>query len=174
MVVHLMELKINVFIAILFILLIACSSKSDINKKFVLKYGKENFDEFRNTAFLIRSSDYNGGIIIFAYDYRLNPNSDTIRPYIITVDEKSSQIKNISCHLMKDSTKVDRKGLEKLEFRFRKYPIQSLYVDSNNNVLINLKYGDRPNLIKFSELKFKSNRYDGWEQIKDNWYQKVE
>lgn len=163
---------------ILILLLMGCNSKAETNRKFVMYYEKENFDEFKNSSFLIRSGDNSGGIIIFAYDYGLytdTVNNPNVHPYIITIDRRSLQIKRTSCHLMNsDSTEINKEKLEKLSQRFLKYNINSLKVDSNKNVIISLRYDERPNLIRFSNLKFKSSRYDSWEHVKDNWYQKVE
>lgn len=151
----------------------SCNSKQGKYEKFVEQYNDENFEAFKNTSMFIRSSASNGGEIIFAYD---EPISSTLNngAYVITIDEIKKEIKNTSCHLMKDSTIVDKKKLEMLAIKFIEYPICYLGVDSSNNVFINLKANESPDLIHFADLKYKTEKYKNWKQVRENWYEKKE
>ena len=150
----------------------SCNRKDDSYKKFVEQYKDENFELFKNTSLFIRSIASNGSEIVFAYDETISPDLNN-GAYVITIDEIKKEIKNTSCHLMKDSLIVDRKRLDKLAIKFIEYPIGYLSVDSSSNVLINLNANKSPNLIRFSDLKYKTEKYKEWKQIKDNWYEKI-
>jgi hypothetical protein len=162
------------FLAIFYLAtMFSCSRKEDKYKKFVEQYKDENFEVFKNTSMFIRGAASDGGEIVFAYD---EPISSTLNngAYVITIDDTRKKIKNTSCHLMKDSTVVDKKKLERLVIKFIEYPISYLGVDSSNNVFINLKINESPDLIRFSDLKYKTEKYKNWKQIKGNWYEKKE
>lgn len=144
------------------------------NKDFVEKCNLENFEVFKNTSMFIRSGAHDGGIIVFAYDETIPPSLDN-GAYVIHVNDKEKRIISASCHLMKDSTIVDKKRLQQLVLKFIEYPIGYLDVDSNNNVLINLRANTSPNLVRFSDKKYKEKEavYRNWKPIKDNWYEKT-
>lgn len=153
-------------IALLSFLLVIPGCKES-NKMFVEKYDDEDFEKYINTTIFFRSGDNDGGIILFAYDGRDKNNG----AYIITIDKSNKIIKKTDTKLIKNSTLVDTARLKELSLDFLKYPINLLSVDSNYNVLINLKNNERPNLIRFSDIKFKNGKYKSWKHIKDNWYE---
>lgn len=153
-------------------MIFSCNRKDDNYKKFVEQYSNENFESFKNTSLFIRSVASNGGKIIFAYDETISSELNN-GAYVITIDESKKEIKNTSCHLMKDSLIADRKKLDKLAIKFIEYPVGYLSVDSNSNVLINQKVNESPDLIRFSDLKYKTDKYKEWKQLKDNWYEKA-
>jgi len=159
----------TVYLATMF----SCNSKEGKYRKFVEQYKDENFEVFKNTSMFIRSAASDGGKIIFAYD---EPISSTLNngAYVITIDDTRKKIKNTSCHLMKDSTVVDKEKLERLVIKFIEYPISYLGVDSSNNVFINLKVNESPDLIRFSDLKYKTEKYKNWKRVKENWYENKE
>lgn len=148
---------------------LSCNSSMDKNKDFVDKYNNENFNDFINTAIHFRSSDNQGGLIIFANDNKQPDLNNGV--YIITIDKEKETIKKTDCTLLKDSSIIDKRRLENLALKFLKYPINFLSVDKHSNVLINLKANERPNLIRFADIKYKTNEYKDWVLIKDNWYQ---
>jgi hypothetical protein len=158
---------------ILAVLFFGCNDHSNMNSEFVKKFGNESFDEFKNTSMFIRSGDRDGGLIIFTYDNKIPPDLNN-GAYIVTVDWKKKKIKSTSCHLMKDSTIADRQKLEKLALKLIEYPIDYLSVDSSNNVFISLRMNVRPDLVRFSNLKYKTDKYKEWKQVKDNWYENKE
>ena len=159
--------------ALLAVLLLGCNSLSDTNSEFVKKFVNENFDKFKNTSMFIRSGDREGGLIIFTYDDKIQPDLNN-GAYIVTVDYKQKKNKSTSCHLMNDSTIMDRQKLEKLALKFIEYSIDYLGVDSVNNVSICLRMNTRPDLVHFSDLKYKTDKYKKWKQVKDNWYENKE
>lgn len=149
----------------------SCNRKDD-NYKLIEQYKNENFESFKNTTLFIRSAASNGGEIIFAYDETIPPELNN-GAYVITIDKTKREIKNASCHLMKDSTIADRKRLESLALKFIDYPIGYLSVDSNNNVLINLNANESPDLIRFADMKYKVEKFKNWKQLDGNWYGKI-
>lgn len=158
--------------AILTILFCGCFSQKNMSSDFIKKYGGENFAEFNNTSIFVRSSINDSDEIIFAYDDKLDPKLNN-GAYVITLNRVQKKIKNASCHLMKDSTIVNKEKLEKLALKFIEYQIGYLSVDSSSNVLINIRANKSPNLIRFSDMKYKTEKYKDWKLIKDNWYEKI-
>ncbi len=163
-----------IFLALFYLTtLLSCNREDEKYVKFVEQYKDENFEAFKNTSMFARSEDHDGGDIIFAYE---EPISSSLNngAYVITIDNIKKEIKSTSCHLMKDSTIVDRKKLERLAIKFIEYPIGYLSVDSNNNVLINLRLNASPNLIRFSDLIYKTEKFREWKKVVDYWYKKVD
>jgi len=157
-----------------FVLLGLNSCVSDMGKynaEFVNKYENESFDAFINTGFLIRSGDMEGNLVIFiSIDFK---NASNKGPYVVTVEKETGVIKKTSTDLISDSISFDKEAIHKLLPEFLKYKIYSLSVDENKNVYIRLREAERPTLIRFSDMKYKTDKYKDWKQIKGNWYEDV-
>jgi hypothetical protein len=142
-----------------------------INENFVELYNTENFDKFRLTSFFVRGHNSQGERIIFAYDEEVPPVKNN-GAYLIEYNIERKIITSTSCRLMKDSSIVDVKKLDSLVGKFVEYQINYLQVDSNNNVFVNVSSNEEPNLVRFSDLKYKSVKYDKWRQLSLNWFEK--
>lgn len=153
------------------LLINAISCQTFDNGQFLDKFSNENFDPFKSTSFFIRGSDNSSGRILFAYDEQISPDLNN-GAYVITIDPKTKIVKKTSCDLMKDSTIVNKEKLQALAKKFLDYPIGYLSVDLNGNVFISLKPNSAPDLIRFSNLQYKTNKYADWKNIKDYWYEK--
>lgn len=141
------------------------------NAEFVNKYENENFDAFVNTGFLIRSNREGSLVIYISTDFK---NAANKGPYVVTVEKETGVIKKTSTDLISDSVSFDKEAMHKLLPEFLKYKVYSLSVDENRNVYVRLREADKPTLIRFSDMKYKTEQYKDWEQIKSNWYENKE
>lgn len=149
--------------------LCSCVGVKPYNKAFVEKYGNENFDAFTNVGIAIRGLDQERNFMLFIGDLK---DAAINGPYIVTIDKQSGEIKKTSCHLMKDTSNLDKPIMNELALRFMKYDINLLRVDSSKNVYINVVNNERPTLIRFADAKYKMGQYStGWRKIKDLWYE---
>lgn len=151
---------------ILLPLLVGCLN---LNKGFVEKYENENFSSFKNRSFLIRNISRDGNMEIFVSVNIINASKNG--PYVVTVNKESGRIVETSTHLMSDTSELVKEEIHNLIPIFLKYKIYSLLVDSNDNVFIRLREIDNPDLIRFSDKKYKTKEYNGWKNIKGNWYE---
>jgi lipopolysaccharide export LptBFGC system permease protein LptF len=142
-----------------------------INENFVKLYNTENFEKFRLTTFFIRGHNSQGQSIVFAYDEKVPPVKNN-GAYVIEYDIERKIISSTNCRLMKDSSIVDVNKLERLVDEFVKYQVNYLQVDSNNNVFVSVYSNEEPDLVRFSDLKYKSVKYDKWRQLNFNWFEK--
>lgn len=139
------------------------------NLRFIQKYENENFDIFINTGFLIRGRDQKGNYQIFVTVD--SEKADTVGPYIITFDGQTKSILNSSSELMKESVDFDKDIINSLIPVFFKYNIFSLEVDKEKNVFIRVRSADKPTLIRFSDLKYKTQKYSKFKKLKGNWFE---
>jgi hypothetical protein len=140
-----------------------------LSQKFVSKYGNEKFDEFTNKGIAVRGHDSRNVLLLFVSDDL--ENAENKGPYIVGIDKNSTLIKKTDLHLMTDTSNVDTSILNKLALKFMEYHVQKLSVDKKGNVYIGLRSNERPDLIYFSDLKYKTDMYKQWKHIKDNWYE---
>lgn len=159
----------------MFLLLSGCSmdGKSG-NMKFVVQYESENFDDFANRSFFVRDFDREGNPIVLVLDDRLNNQRPCGLSIGFIVDKKAKTIKDVKKSMIPDSCNIDIKTSGELAVRFIEYDINRLAVDSNKNVRVIVKFKERDpdQLIRFSDLKYKTEEYKDWQQVKGNWYEK--
>lgn len=150
--------------------LVSCDNEvKSYNIEFIKKHGTETFGDFINTGIAVRNFDANGNIILFIGDLQ---NTNINGPYIVKIDTIRDIIIETSCKLLKDSSLVDKEKFNDLALKFMSYDINYLKVDTNNNVFINVMYNERPSLIRFSNLKYKTGIYkEDWKLISSNWYE---
>ena len=161
------------FGSLLLVVLANCSSGSDgCNLAFVKKNDKYNWDLFSNTAISTRGTDANDNPVYFVSpDLR---NASKSGPYIVTLSKKTGEVLKTSCHLMSDSTNFNKSKMNALVLSFVKIEIQTLKVDESGNVFININNPERPNLVKFSDLKYKTGQYEkDWKNVKGLWYEDI-
>jgi len=148
----------------------SCGSNNEkYNAEFVNRYENENFDPFINTGFLIRSRGEGNLVIFISTDFK---NAAVKGPYVVTVEKETGVIKKTSTELISDSIDFDEEAMHKLIPLFLNYKVYSLSVDVNRNVYLRLREAEKPTLIRFSNIKYKTNQYNDWRQVKDNWYGK--
>jgi hypothetical protein len=147
----------------------SCSVQERANKAFIEKYEKENFDAFINTSVFVRSKDKDGDIMVFVGDLE---KEECGAPFIVTVYQESKKVKSTSRHLLKDTCEVDEERMIKLALKYREYGIGFLKVYENRNAFFNVVEAERPTLIRFSDMKYKTEEYKDWKQVKGNWYEK--
>jgi hypothetical protein len=153
--------------------LISCISnieKHNIN--YVDKFEHENFDDFVNKSFFIRGFDKDGDPIIFVYDL-----TKKTRPCDlllgITINIKTKTIKKVDKSKLPDSCNIDEKTSCDLALRFYDYNINRLKVDENRNVYLSIMFKEKADyLVRFSDMKYKTEKYKDWEQLRGNWFQK--
>jgi hypothetical protein len=74
-----------------------------------------------------------------------------------------------------DTANINKKLLNNLAIDFLSYNVESLKVDSNQNVFIGLISREKPDLVRFSNEKYKTIYYnDGWVKVKGNWYMRTD
>jgi hypothetical protein len=153
----------------LIIALAGCNRYLD-NAEFVEKYENENFDEFKNTCIYFRSGNVDGtGGIYFASYYTADNGI-----YIIDINRRTNTVISTSTNLLrKRISKTDLKKLKKLTLKFITYPMPLMTVDSNGNVYISMMPNSPSGLARFSDLKYKTKKYNSWTHIKGNWYQET-
>jgi hypothetical protein len=128
------------------------------------------FSEFLNMGFLVRSIRNDEMKLFVAIN---KGNASNNGPYVITVDVPTKRIINTSTHLMSDTTNLNRQKIHSLVPEFLDYRVFSLSVDLDTNVYVRLKESDRPpTLICFSDMKYKTEKYNSWQHKKGNWYEK--
>jgi hypothetical protein len=149
---------------------ISCTVEgNEYNLNFIKEHGNEKFSDFINVGIVVRNFDQKGNVILFVSNLK---NSKTNGIYIVTVDTAKKTIVETSCKLIQDSLLIDRVKLDNLAIKFVKYDINMLRVDSNETVFINVNYNERPTLVRFADLKFKTATYNkDWKRIKENWYE---
>ncbi len=146
-----------------------CRSDHYLNVEFIKKYGRDNFEEFKNYSVFIRSGDLIGEEIVFIMD----ENSEFTQKnalFVVDLNPELKKIKSTSCHLLSDSTLIDKKLLESLVLKFNKYPIGAISVDSNSNVFISGRIMHDTQMVRFSDVKYKTAKYENWEHVQDNWH----
>lgn len=144
------------------------------NAEFVNKYENENFDAFINKSFFVRGFDEDRDPIILVYDL-----TKTIRPCDmflgITVNNKTRTIKKVNKSMLPDSCNIDETTSCDLALRFNEYNINRLKVDANKNVYVSVMFKEGADyLVRFSDMKYKTDKYKDWKQVKGNWYEKEE
>jgi hypothetical protein len=129
----------------------------------------QSFAEFTNKGIVIRSYDSLGVLLLFVNNDLEHAGSKG--PYIISIDKRSVSIKHTDLHLMTDTSNVDTSLLNRLALKFIDYDVQKLSVDKKGNVYVGLRSNERVDLVRFSELQYKTNIYEKWKHVKDNWYE---
>jgi hypothetical protein len=142
------------------------------NAQFVKKYGHDSFAEFAGYSLTLRSYDGNGNAIILVYN-----NADTGGcqfPYRVIINRKSHEVKSSNRDWV-DSNRVcliDTARMVTLALKFEQYNIAHIDIDENNNVNIKtLLFEGAPNLMRFSDLKYKTLKYKEWKHVAENWYE---
>lgn len=164
----------QILILLLAVLLNAGCNKPDHHKAFVEQHGYENFDEFVNRSFFIRSSDREGNPIIYVFD-ETKQQAPCGMFLGVTVDRETRTVKGIIDDHLPDSCNIDKETSAELAVKFSMYGINRLTVDSNLNVYVMVKFKEGPeDLIRFSDMQYKTEEYKDWKQVKGNWYEKKE
>lgn len=163
------------FTSVILVSMNSCfNSKGNGNKEFVEKYENENFGAFINKSFFVRGGDEDGDPIILVYD--LTKKARPCDLFLgITVNNKTRTIKKINKSMLPDSCNIDEKTSCDLALKFNDYNINRLKVDENKNVYVSVIFKEGADyLIRFSDMKYKTEQYKDWKQVKGNWYEKVE
>jgi len=144
------------------------SCKTNDARDFVNKHHNDDFNQFANTGFILRTFD-EGNPVVFVSTNLANAYNQG--PYIITVDAKDKSIIKENKTLMgHDSSFVNRDEIMGLTNKFLNYEIRWLSVDTIGNVFIGLSNIEKPDLIRFSNLRYKTEEYSDWKHIQDMWY----
>ncbi|MBO9732283.1 MAG: hypothetical protein J7623_26815 [Chitinophaga sp.] len=158
-------------LAVLFFPLFSCSSRQQ--EVFVKKYGHGDFTAFTNRCVYFRGRDKERSLILFI-DNDLSVSGSN-GPFIVYVNRDLKTVVKTSTRLMADTTNIDKVLLQQLAIRFLSYKVNILKVDTLGNVFIGLLNSERPDLIRFSNEKYKTIYYkDGWSNVKENWYRSNE
>jgi len=164
----------QILILFLAVLLNAGCNKPDYHKVFVEKYGDENFDEFVNRSFFIRTSDREGNPIIYVFD-ETEQQAPCSMYFGVIVDRETRTVKSTIDDHLPDSCNINKEASAELAVKFSTYGINRLTVDSNMNVFVMVKFKEGPeDLVRFSDMKYKTEAYKDWKQVKGNWYEKKE
>jgi len=160
------------YISISFILIASCSNDDDAIRTFVSSYQDEDFTTFTNSYVHIRGRDSNGDLIIFAGS---DIEGECKSPLVITIDEGTKEIISTNNHLNlnEGNCKADEEKMNKLALEFLEYKVGFIHVDKNNNAFFILNGEDRPNLVRFSNIKYKTSDFKDWRSIGKNWYQSI-
>ncbi|MBS0030027.1 hypothetical protein ACTJJ0_21310 [Chitinophaga sp. 22321] len=162
-----MQLLKQFQIAILFLALCSCGTRRQ--EQFVDKYADADFTAFINKCVYFRGRDKEQLLILFVDNDLSEEKNDG--PFIVYVDEDSKKVVKTSTVLMKDTININKTSLERLAIHFLSYHVRSLKVDTNGNVFIGLLNEEKPDLIRFSDEKYRTGFYkEGWSKVKGNWY----
>jgi hypothetical protein len=165
---HNKEALMPKYLFLFIFIFLCCSPIKNYDYTFINTYDNENFSDFKNTGFAIRSGDFEGNVIIVISHDLIN--AATKGPYFVTVNQRNNKIISTSLKLVRDTTGLDTIKLNELALRFFKYKIQSLKVDSKENVYIGIESNERQNLIRINDSTSISNTNKKWKKIRNNWF----
>ena len=94
------------------------------------------------------------------------------KTWVLTIDENTNRILKIdsvrkSDELTQKQNEEELEQIKKTATTFLSYDIAGITIDSNSNVLI---MRDGQNLIRFSNLQYKTKEYERWHHIKGYWF----
>lgn len=164
----------TLFFPIMLFAFISCQNiQQRANRTFVELYEYEDFSVFKDFYVWIRSCDNNKScFVVICPNYSGECKDGS---YVVEIDKESKEILDFNYRYLEDSINFDKKRYDNLAKKFISYNVNSINVDSNNNVYIKVFHTTVPTLIRFSEKQFISfNRNEKWRKITGLWYEKIE
>lgn len=153
---------------------LGCASKNK-NEAFLINYGMNNFEEFKNHSVFIRSWEERGRNACIMVINDMDTGVCRL-PYTLILEVSTHKIVEIRNDEDKHNVicKIDTVKARELASKLLDYKATSIKVDSNNNVFVSLTNEERPiELIRSSDNKLVKDKYKNYKLIKDNWYEKV-
>lgn len=138
------------------------------NLRFIERFGKDNFDQFVGKTFFVRTFDHDGSPVVLVFPENSRGH------YRITIDKTTKQKRYLyAFNSAPPLSLVEEESIIKLTLAFLQYKVCHLQVDSNLNVEVGTIMEERfPHRLKrFSDIKFKTEKYGSYVHIIDNWYE---
>jgi hypothetical protein len=148
----------------------SCYNDQEINKTFVEKYENENFEDFTCKGVSIRGGNNQQGVVVLVSNSYEKVGCRA--PVGVILNRETGAFKSLNRDLLGDECEIDEKEMINLALKFIEYKVAVLAVDSNKNVLINISEAEAPNLIRFSDMKYKTQKFRRWKKIKGSWYER--
>lgn len=164
------------FVFLFSLLILSCeteSKKSGANTAFVKKHGHENFQKFKGFFISLRSYDWDGDPIVLIFKNPIDTGYCRF-PYRVIVNHKSHEVKSADRNWLDSNSAcaIDTSLMIQQALEFVQYNITHIDIDEKNNINIKTQFFEGlPNLIHFSDMKYKTEKYKEWEHISGNWYE---
>ena len=157
---------------------VGCKTIATKEKNFLQSFSQEEFNDFKNTSFFWRGRDGNN-LILTLVDRRLDSACTASSPVtLISIDEKSHQIKQIRHSFEPPCTSwLSKPQIERLAAKVIRYKVGSVHVDEYGNVTIGFQSSNftSDDLVKIVDKKhIEASFWRDYVQVQGAWYARKE